>query len=136
MTDERTDTVQKEAPKRHSLGAAFVDAFRGIGVAIVEERNVKIDLVFAVLAIVLGFAFRVELFEWLAIVICIAGVLSAEIFNTALESAVDLACPHIDPKAKRAKDCAAGAVLVWAIIALVVAAIIFLPKIAHVCGLV
>ena len=135
MTEAREDQVRKGAVKRRTVASAFGDAFCGIGSAISEERNVKIDLGFAVAAIILGFAFRIDPYEWLAVVICIAGTLGAEIMNAALESAVDLACPQIDPRAKRAKDCAAGAVLVWALISLVVAAIVFLPKIAHAVGL-
>ena len=83
---------------------------------------------FAIVAIALGFAFRIEPYEWLAIVICIGAVLGGECVNTAIEAVVDLASPEYHELAKRAKDCAAGGVLVCAIAAAVVEAIIILPK--------
>ena len=57
-------------------------------------------------------------------------VISAEIMNTAVETTVDLAMPKLHPKAKLAKDLAAGAVLVLAIIAVVIGLMIFLPKVS------
>ena len=87
----------------------------------------RIHAVFAIAAIVLGFALRIDAAGWLAIVICICLVFSFEILNTALEALVDLVSPEYHELAARVKDCAAGAVLVCAIGSLVVAAIVFLP---------
>lgn len=114
---------------RQSLISAFKCAFAGIGQTIVKERNIKIHLCVALLAIILGFVFSISSAEWLAVVICIGVVLSLEVLNSAVEAVVDICSPGYNELARIAKDCAAGAVLVCAIASVVVAAIIFLPKI-------
>lgn len=113
---------------RSSFGESFVHAASGIGQAAKEGRNFKVQLCFAVAAIALGVAFSIEPVEWCAIVICMACVLGGECANTAIEAVVDLASPDYDELAKRAKDCAAGGVLICSLASLVVAAIIFLPR--------
>ena len=107
---------------------SFVYAFSGIAETLRVGRNFKVQIGFAIVAIALGFAFRIEPYEWLAIVICIGAVLGGECVNTAIEAVVDLASPEYHELAKRAKDCAAGGVLVCSIAAAVVEAIIILPK--------
>ena len=88
-------------------------------------------LVFAVAAVVLGFALRIDAPSWLAIVICIGAVMAAETANTAIEAVVDLVSPEYHVLAKHAKDCAAGAALILAAASVVVAAIVFIPKIGE-----
>ena len=61
-------------------------------------------------------------------ILCIAAVFAAECVNTAIESVVDLVSPEYHELARRAKDCGAGAVLVFAVVALVVAAVVFGPR--------
>lgn len=109
--------------------ASFHHAFSGIGQTFKEGRNFKVQLGFAVAAVILGAVFRITPVEWLAVVICMAMVLGGECMNTAMEAIVDLASPDYHPLAKRAKDCAAGGVLICSIASLVVAAIVFLPRI-------
>lgn len=108
---------------------SFGYAFSGIAQAFREGRNFKVQLGFAVLAIVLGIAFRIDPAEWTAIAICIGVVLGGECMNTALEAIVDLASPDYHELAKRAKDCAAAAVLICSIASVAVAAFVFLPRI-------
>lgn len=115
-----------ESGKGQSLPRSFACAWQGIRCAF-QERNMRIHLCFAIAACVLGFLLRIDASSWLAIVICICLVFSLEILNTALEALVDLVSPDYHRLAKRAKDCAAGAVLVCAIGSIVVAAIVFLP---------
>ena len=67
--------------------------------------------------------------EWIACIILFGLVISLELINTAIETTVDIAMPEKNEKAKLAKDVAAGAVLMSAIMAIVVGLIIFLPKI-------
>ncbi len=117
-----------------SLGRAFACAFSGIWHAIRSQRNMKIHLVIAVLAVLLGFVLRIDTLSWVAIVICIALVLGAECINTAIESFVDLASPEPSEFAARAKDCSAGAVLICAIGSVVVGIVIFLPRICTLFG--
>ena len=107
---------------------SFVYAFSGIAQTFRGGRNFKVQLGFAVAAIVLGFVFRIEPSEWIAVAICIGCVLGGECVNTSIEAVVDLASPEYHELAKRAKDCAAGGVLVCSIIAAIVEAIIILPK--------
>ncbi len=107
---------------------SFGYAFSGIAQTFREGRNFKVQLCFAVAAIVLGFAFKIEPHEWLAIIICMGCVLGGECVNTSIEAIVDLVSPDYHELAKRAKDCAAGGVLVCAIASVIVEAIIIVPK--------
>ena len=114
---------------------SFQCAFTGIAHAFIEGRNFKVQVCFAVAAIVLGIAFSIDALQWIAIAICIGGVLAGECMNTAMEAIVDLASPDYHELARIAKDCAAGGVLVMAIASVAVAAFIFLPKIAALVGI-
>ena len=104
-------------------------ALSGFAEALRTERNLKIQIGFAVLAIVLGLAFSISLIEWLVIIVCIGAVFGLECMNTALESVVDLASPDYHELARRAKDVAAGGVLAMAICSFVIGATIFAPRI-------
>ena len=126
--------VRNEESKRsraaYSLVSAFSNAGEGFTYTLISQRNMKIHLSVGVLAIVLGIAFSISALEWLAIVICIGAVIALECVNTAIESVVDLVTPDHRELAKRAKDCAAAAVLIAAISAVAVEAIVLLPRIA------
>ena len=102
--------------------------FRGIFGAIKSERNVKIDIVAAILVVVCGFVFKINITEWLICLILIALVISAELMNTAIEAVVDMYTREKNPLAKKAKDIAAGSVLITAIMSAVIGGIIFIPK--------
>lgn len=119
--------------KRFSLIEAFACAFKGIFDTAVE-RNFKIELVFGVLAVILGFVFSISSFEWLTVIVCIALVLGGETFNSAIEAVVDLASPDFHELAGKAKDCAAGAVLLFSIGSLAVGCVIFIPKLLALLG--
>ena len=106
----------------------FLCAFRGIFGAIKSERNVKIDIVAAILVVVCGFVFKINITEWLICLILIALVISAELMNTAIEAVVDMYTREKNPLAKKAKDIAAGSVLITAIMSAVIGGIIFIPK--------
>lgn len=106
----------------------FLYAIAGVFAAVRGERNMRIHLVAAAAAASLGAWFGLSACEWVAVVICCALVMSLECLNTAIEAAVDLASPEIHPLAKKAKDCAAGAVLIAAIGSAIVGCIIFVPK--------
>lgn len=80
------------------------------------------------LVIVLASLLHVSLMEWCLLLILFGMVLAAELINTAIEAVVDLATPGKHPLAKLAKDTAAGAVLVTALIAAIVGLIILGPK--------
>ena len=110
---------------------SFVYAFAGIASAVRGERNMRIHLLAAVAAVSLGALLGLSACEWTSVVICCALVMSLECLNTAIEAAVDLASPDIHPLAKKAKDCAAGAVLIAAIGSAIVGCIIFAPKVVR-----
>ena len=108
---------------------SFGYAFQGIAETFRVGRNFKVQLGFAVLAIALGAFFRIDLTEWAVIAVCIGVVLGGECVNTSIEAVVDLASPDYHELAKRAKDCAAGGVLICALASVAVAAFVFLPRI-------
>lgn len=109
--------------------AGFGYAFEGIFEVMQSQANFKIHLFVAFITIVGGFYFSISTLEWCLIVGSIALVLSAETFNTAIEHLTDLASPEYHVLAKKAKDAAAGAVLLIAIGVVIIGLIIFLPKI-------
>ena len=112
---------------KQGLASAFGHAFDGIRRA-ARERNFKIELGFAVAAVLLGLWLGNSMAEWAVVALCIGVVLSGECANTAMEAMVDLASPEYNELAKVAKDCAAGAVLLTSFSSLFVAAFVYLPK--------
>lgn len=115
--------------RNFAVRGAFKFAFEGIAYALSSQRNIKVHLVIAALAIILGFVLQIDTAGWLAIVICIFLTLSLELANTAIESLTDLVSDGWNILAKRTKDCAAGAVCISAFGSVVVACIVFGPKI-------
>ena len=106
---------------------AFGYALAGLRDTLRKERNFKIEVCLAVLAFAAGAYFKITKIEWLIIVINTGVVLSAELFNTAIEKLCDAFCPDINPQMKMVKDGAAAAVLICAAAAAVCGAIIFIP---------
>ena len=100
----------------------FVSSFK-------TERNMKIHIMAMIIVIALGIFMKLNKIEWCIITIAIVMVISAELFNTAIETVVDMVSPQKNPQAKLVKDIAAAAVLVLAIGAAVIGIIIFGPKI-------
>jgi len=107
---------------------SFSYAFNGIKYAILTQHNFYIHIFLTTIAILLGFLLKINNNEWIAIIIVIGLVISAEIFNTAIEEIVNLVSPEKNKKAGIIKDLAAGAVLTLATVALITGIIIFLPK--------
>lgn len=124
--DEVKEDVEKEAKR---LVNSFKYAGTGILSALKEERNMKIHYLGMIVVIVLGFVLKIEPVEWCICITLFGGVIGAEMFNTAIETVVDMITPYKNEKAKIAKDVAAGGVLVWAISAGIIGGIIFIPKI-------
>lgn len=114
---------------KHPLVKSFEFAASGLRGIIVQERNFKIQLSIGLLAVILGFLLRLNLAEWLDLVIVITLVLIFELINTSIEEIVDLVSPQFQEKAKIAKDVAAGTVLVASIGSVIVGVLLFLPKI-------
>ncbi|PLT46534.1 Diacylglycerol kinase [Paenibacillus pasadenensis] len=111
-------------PFRDSLA----DACAGIAASIRSERNLRVHLAAAAAAIGMAAWLRIGPLEWAAILLAIALVLAAELLNTAVERAVDLAAGgSLHPLAKAAKDAASGAVLVCAAASAVIGLLVLGP---------
>ncbi|MDX2248978.1 MAG: diacylglycerol kinase family protein [Bacteroidia bacterium] len=109
---------------------SFVYAFQGIITLFRTQANAQIHLLAVILISLLGGFLNLSAIEWCIILLCMALVLVAEGINTALEFLTDLVSPDPHPLAGKAKDVAAGAVLISVIFCAVIWGIIFLPKIA------
>lgn len=108
---------------------SFKYAIQGIISSFKTERNMKIHVFIMILVIIWGILFKISVTEWMVCALLFALVISGELFNTAIETVVDMIMPEINDKAKLAKDISAGAVLILAITAVIVGLIIFVPKI-------
>lgn len=115
--------------KKHSLATSFKFGFQGIASAAAGERNMQIHIGISIMVISAGFAFSITKYEWIAVLLAIGGMLALEMLNTAIERTVDMYTKEFHPLAKQAKDIAAGAVLVYAMICVAIGIIIFLPRI-------
>jgi len=102
-------------------------ALKGIGIAWREEFNFRVQTVFAIAAPALGWYLGISTTEFLFVIFMVGFVLTAEIFNTALEELCDKFQPEHDPHIGKIKDLAAAAVLVSSITALIVGFIIYMP---------
>lgn len=111
------------------LWKSFYFAFQGIVETIRIERNMAIHFTIMFVIILFGFTFSISVGEWIACILLFGLVIALELMNTAVENTIDICMPKFDPKAKIAKDAAAGAVLVAAISATAIGLIIFIPKI-------
>lgn len=114
---------------------SFRYAWAGIRALIAGEHNARIHCVAAAAVIAAGFALGISAAEWMAVALCIGGVLMAEGLNSAVEALADKICTTPDPLIKRAKDIAAGAVLLFVIAAVAVGLIIFIPRLLAITGL-
>ena len=111
-----------------NLLISFQYAWAGVRYAFVTQRNFRIHTVIAALVVSMGLFLRVNAVEMSILVLTCALVMVLELLNTALESIVDLTVGQAyHDLAKIAKDCAAGAVLISAIAAVLVASFILLP---------
>jgi len=111
-----------------NLFLSFKYAWAGVVYAFTTQRNFRIHTGIGVLAVSLGIFLEIEAMEMSVIVMTCAIVMVLELINTAIESVVDLTVKQsYHELAKIAKDCAAGAVLISALAAVVVAACILLP---------
>lgn len=112
---------------RHLL-ESFNCAFEGIIHAFRTQRNMRLHFLAASLVLILSLWIPLQKIEVMVLFFTIALVLLAEMFNTAIEAAIDLITQEYHPLAKVAKNVAAGAVLIASINALVVGYLIFYPR--------
>ncbi|MDO5038774.1 diacylglycerol kinase [Clostridium sp.] len=110
---------------------SFNNAIDGVIYTVRTQRNMKIHMVVSVLVLIGCLFFDVSKIEFLILAITISMVISAELFNTAIESVVDMNTNYYHPLAKIAKNVAAGAVIITAINAVVVGYVIFWDKLSN-----
>jgi diacylglycerol kinase (ATP) len=118
-------------PQRsQSVFESFNYAAEGVIHALRTQRNLWIHFTIAAAVLVAAVAFGVSRLELMVLLLAITFVLVAELVNTAVEAAVDVASTSFDPMAKIAKDIAAGAVLVATLNAVAVGYLVFSGEVA------
>ncbi len=108
--------------KNQSFFRRFIFAFAGLRTAFQSEKSFRTQIIFALAALLMLVVLRPNPIWWGLLALTIASVLAAELINTALEAMIDHLHPQVHPMIAKAKDCAAGAVLVMSIASLLVAA--------------
>lgn len=111
--------MKKHNLELRSLAKSFEYAFKGIIYCIDNERNMRIHIAFTSIVVLFAFFYGLTAFQSAALALCIGLVISMEMLNTAVETLVNLQSPSYNNFARIAKDVAAGAVLVSAIVAAV-----------------
>ena len=129
MTTVSRDKIKVRGKKR--LINSFKYAFDGLKYAFIYEQNLTVHILATIIVIIFGFLFKISIFEWLVLFLIIGLVIATELINTSIEATIDLITDEINPLAKIAKDTAASAVLVFGLTALIIGALIFLPKIIN-----
>ena len=112
--------------RRHTI--SFVHAVEGLWYAARTQPNFIIHILISLIVIGAGRWLSLASWEWGVIIVTITGGLVIELINTSIESVVDLATSRIHPLAKIAKDCASAAMLIYAMGAIMVGGLIFIPK--------
>jgi len=115
-----------------SRGKSLKNAINGIKLTFYSEINFRIHFLAFFLVILFAFYFKLSTFEWLVILLISAVILAAEMINTSIEFLTDLLKPEYSERAKRIKDISAAAVFLLAIFSVIIAVIIFLPKIFNI----
>jgi diacylglycerol kinase len=104
---------------------SFVYATSGIVAGISDQRNLRVLVVIAAIVIGAAFYFDINRLEWCIILLCIGLVIGLEMFNSSVESLVDLVTLEKKPLAGKVKDIAAGAVLFVSALSAIIGIIIF-----------
>ena len=104
---------------------SFLFAIQGFRTAVVTERNIKVMLGVGAAAVVAGVVVGLDALSWAIVLLCCAVVIMAELFNTAIETVVDLVSPEFHPLAGRAKDIAAAAVWFLSFVVAIVGVLVY-----------
>jgi diacylglycerol kinase len=118
--------AQRFLHEKRTWGRKFRDAFRGWRQSIRQQKSYRVHFFFAVAVVVVGAWLPLDLVRWCLILLCITAVLTAEMFNTALETLARAITHEYNRYIRRTLDIASGAVLTVSIGAAVIGAIIFL----------
>lgn len=113
---------------KQPLHKSFGYAFEGIFAVVKKERNMKIHCCMMILVLIAGIILQIPMWKW-CVCFCLFGlVMALELVNTAVEAVVDLVTKEYKPLAKLAKDAAAGAVLIAAIMSIFAGLAMFVPE--------
>jgi len=113
--------------QKHSI--SFLNAFTGIWTAVVTQSNIRIHFIIGSIVMFMSVYYEVSVDQVLHLILAIALVMTTEMINTSLEFLADAVTLEFDAHIKKAKDVAAGAVLISSLFAIIVGLFIFLPKI-------
>jgi len=119
--------MKNEKYKSESFFKSQGYARSGLKLILKNEKNFRRELVIAVVVIALGFIFKIEHFEWIAVSLVISMVLISEAINSAIEALCDAVSQDFKINIKYAKDVSAGAVWLSAFVSFVTGLIVFLP---------
>jgi len=128
------DDVPEESGARRSWSEKFADAFRGLKFGIRGHSSFFVHFFVAALTIAAGFVLECSLIEWCALLLCIGIVLTAELFNSAIEVLHRGLDADTRERNWQALDIAAGAVLMASITAAIVGCLIFGHRLGHLLG--
>lgn len=120
---------------RRSWGMVFRDAWAGVRVTIAGERNMRVHVIAGVIVLAAALMLRLPARDVALLLLTIAMVMTTEVINTAIEAAVDLAAPEWHELAKKAKDAAAGAVLIAAAFAVLIGLLVFWKPVMALWGM-
>ncbi|MBU4273329.1 MAG: diacylglycerol kinase [Planctomycetes bacterium] len=118
----------------HPWRRKFRDAFRGLKEGVRGQSSFFVHFFVAVLVVIAGVVLGVDLYEWCILALCIAGVLTVEMFNGALESMAKAITGESDPHLGDSLDIGSAAVLIASIGASIVGSIIFANRLAILLG--
>jgi diacylglycerol kinase (ATP) len=108
---------------------SFRFAFSGIGTMLKSQQNAWIHAIATIFVVAAGFVFELTTDEWCWLVLAILAVWTAEALNTAIEFLSDATSQEFNPLVKKAKDVAAGAVLISAIGAIIIGLLVLGPHV-------
>ncbi len=126
------DTVSRDELKVKGfkrLIKSFKYAIDGLVYAFRYEQNIIVHSLATIAVILMGIFFKISYIEWLVIFLIIGLIIATELINTSIEATIDLITEEKHPLAKVAKDTAAAAVMIFAIVAIIIGLLIFVPKI-------
>lgn len=123
--------TDKLKPLHKKVASSFKYAFQGFHSAVKTETNWRIGIIEAIIVIILAFYLNISLTDWVMVILIIGMVLSSELCNSAIEAIVDSFVEEQHPKAKIAKDFAAGQSVITVLAAAVAGTIIFWPYIQN-----
>lgn len=113
---------------------SFRYAIRGVGLMIHSQHNAWLHALATIAVVSIGCLFNITTSEWCWLVLALMAVWTAEAMNTALEFLADVASPEFHPLVEKAKDVAAGAVLLSAIGSVIIGLLVFMPYLLRIAG--